>query len=248
MGELAELQQDGTQARLMRHVSSVNIACGAHAGDEPLMDATMREAMLAGVAIGAHPGYPDREHFGRIRIPMDSGELTACIVSQLESFSRVADACGAKIMHVKPHGALYNVAASDKCVARAITRAVRQWGRDVAMTGLAGSGMLEVFADSGFSCLSEAFADRRYESDGTLRSRKLPDAMITDPDEAAEQVIGIVRDGIVRAADGSRVSLQADTICIHSDTHGSAETAARIHVVLIRHGVELRAAQRIQLP
>jgi UPF0271 protein len=254
MGELAELHEDGTQARLMQYVSSVNIACGAHAGDEHLIEATICEAMEAGVAIGAHPGYADRANFGRVPLAVSPEALIASLVSQMCTLGAISDRFGAKIAHVKPHGALYNVAVSDIAVAEAIASAVRQWGRDVALVGLAGSQMLAIFARSGFRTLSEAFADRRYEADGTLRSRKLPDALITDGEEAAQQVIGIVRDGAVTSLDGTRVRLRADTICLHSDTKGSADLAARVHAALRDAGIEVRsfsaapASPRIPLP
>jgi UPF0271 protein len=240
MGELWQLQQDGTQARLMQYVSSVSIACGAHAGDEGLMETTMREALDAGVAIGAHPGYPDRENFGRAVLPLPAEDLTASILEQLELFGDVANRCGAEIAYVKPHGALYNAAASDEGIASAIVNAVRRWASTAPLMGLAGSQMLSVFANAGFVTLAEAFADRRYEPDGTLRSRKLPDGVITEPDDAAEQAVSIAREGFVRAANGTRVALRADTICLHSDTPGSLNAAARIHAALTGAGITVR--------
>lgn len=229
MGELWELQNDGTQSRLMQYVSSVNIACGAHAGDERLMEETIREAMRAGVAIGAHPGYADRENFGRVAVALSSEDLIASIVSQLDVFGRIADRCGANIVHLKPHGALYNVAVKDRSVAEAIAAAARSWGRNVTLVGLAGSPMLATFAEFGFPTMAEAFADRRYQPDGSLRPRNLPDAVIADPEEAAEQVARLLRDHVVKAWDGTVIPLHADTICIHSDSPGAVATAVRIH-------------------
>jgi UPF0271 protein len=232
MGELWELHEDGTQARLMRYVSSVNIACGAHAGDERLTAATVRDALDAGVAIGAHPGYPDRENFGRIALSMSHDALRQSIGQQLRVLGSLV-----RFTYVKPHGALYNVAVNDRDVARTIASAVPY---DVPLIGLAGSAMLDEFAACGFRVVAEAFADRRYEPDGTLRSRKLEGAVLTDPDEAAAQVLNIVREGFVIASDGSHLPLQADTICLHSDTPRSAETAARLHAALVNAGLSVR--------
>lgn len=228
MGELWALHEDGTQARLLRYVTSVNVACGAHAGDEKLMAATVREALEAGASIGAHPGYPDRENFGRVALDIPKDALRRSILGQLHALAAITP-----FVHVKPHGALYNVAVSNRDVARTIAEAVTEYSRKVALIGLAGSPMLEEFAACGFRVLAEAFADRRYEPDGTLRSRQLEGALLKG-DEAASQVLHIVRDGFVIASDGSRVPLRADTICLHSDTPGSAETAARVHEALVR--------------
>jgi UPF0271 protein len=244
MGELGDLQRNGTQARLMRYVSSVNIACGGHAGDERLMEATVREALEAGVAVGAHPAYPDRDNFGRVTLAIPLEDLTASILAQLRAFASIADAMGARIVHVKPHGALYNDAVSNDALAGAIASAVREWGRDVALVGFAGSQMLNVFADQGFRVWAEAFADRRYEPDGTLRSRTLPGAVLTDADEAAGQVIGIVRDGVVKAVSGVPIAVLANTVCLHSDTQESDIVAERIHRVLVTAGIAVRQIAR----
>jgi UPF0271 protein len=235
MGELHELHEDGTQARLMRYVSSVNIACGAHAGDERLMAETVRDALNAGVAIGAHPGYPDRVNFGRIPLAMSAEDLRASILQQLRTLGKIV-----AFTYVKPHGALYNVAVHDRKVARTIALAVADWSHEARLVGLAGSAMLEEFAACGFRVIAEGFADRRYEPDGTLRSRKLTGALLTDPQEAAAQALSIARDGLVIASDGCRLPLRAETICLHSDTPGSTETAARIHQVLVSAGLVVR--------
>lgn len=232
VGELKPLQEDGTQRRLMQYVSSVNIACGAHAGDEALMEQTIGEAMEAGVAIGAHPGYPDRENFGRVAMAMPYEELVDSLLAQLGLFGRIAERCGATVFHLKPHGALYNTAAHDARVAEAIAEAAGLWHRDVALVGLAGSRMLTVYAEGGFRVLAEAFADRRYEADGSLRSRQLPGALIGNPEEAAEQAVRIATRNEVVAWDGSVLPMRADTLCIHSDSPGAVQTAAHIHKVL----------------
>lgn len=227
-GELPELARDGTQDRLLDFVSSVNIACGAHAGDADLIEETIKAAKWRGVSIGAHPGYPDRANFGRVPLAMPIDELAGSITAQLIEFGEIADRCGAAIAHVKPHGALYNVAARDAGIANAIARAVARWRREVVLTGLAGSAMLAIFRAHGFTTAAEAFADRRYEPDGTLRSRKLPGFLVDDPAAAANQSLSIARDRVVEASDGSRIPVHATTICIHSDTAGSLAIAAGI--------------------
>ncbi len=171
MGELPESIADGTQESLMPHLTSVSIACGGHAGDERTMRATIEQARRWNLAIGAHPSYPDRANFGRVEMNLSAQAIADTIAEQLRALAAVADACGARLAHVKPHGALYNQAARDREIARAIAAGVARWGGDAVLVGLAGSAMLEVFRRAGFRVASEAFADRRYEPDGSLRSR-----------------------------------------------------------------------------
>ena len=212
----------------MPSLTSVNIACGGHAGDESSMRTTIEQAMRHGVAIGAHPGYPDRANFGRIELHMPPNEIAESVFSQIESIAKIATQCGAQITHVKPHGALYNQAGGNRAIAAAIAAGVAKWRRSVVLVGLAGSLMLDVFREAGFPVAAEAFADRRYEPDGTLRSRKFPDALIHDPAAAAEQALNIAQRGMVIASDGSEVAVDAQTICIHGDTAGAVETAAAV--------------------
>jgi len=226
MGEIPEAIADGTQEALMRSITSVNVACGGHAGDEQTMRATIEQALRCGVAVGAHPGYPDRENFGRLELKMAPKEVAESVFEQVRALDEVAAGCGARLVHVKPHGALYNQAVRNRELAEAIAAGVAQWRRDVVMVGLAGSPMLVVFREAGFVVAAEAFADRRYEPDGTLRSRKFEDALICDPQEAGRQAVGIVERGVVTASDGSEVAVAAQTICIHGDTPGAVEIAA----------------------
>ncbi|MBV8819523.1 MAG: LamB/YcsF family protein, partial [Acidobacteriaceae bacterium] len=228
MGELPEAVVDGTQEALMQSVTSVNIACGAHAGDEQTMEATIRQALNRGVAVGAHPGYPDRENFGRLELAMDAEEIARSVEEQVKAFARVAERLGAKVAHVKAHGALYNQAVKDMTICRAIAEGVRRWRKDVVLVGLAGSKMLDCFRDEGFAVAAEAFADRAYERDGTLRSRKLPDAVIRDPQSAAAQALRMVEDGSVVAVDGTVVAIDTQTICVHGDTPGSTRIAEAV--------------------
>jgi UPF0271 protein len=218
--DLGELDDAALEARLMEHVTSANIACGGHAGDEGTMERTIRLALQRGVYIGAHPGYPDRANFGRVEIAMSEDEIEDTVAWQIGRLEAVAERLGGAVVHVKPHGALYNVAARKRAVARAIGAAVWQWnprGRGglaggsacPTLFGLAGSSMLEVWRGMGLRVAAEGFADRRYEADGTLRSRQLPDALITDPAAAAAQAVRLAQEGGV------------ETICVHGDTPGA---------------------------
>jgi len=219
--DMGELGDAAHEAALMECVASANIACGAHAGDETTMERTARLAIQLGVRIGAHPGYPDRANFGRLEMPMAPAEIEATVLEQIVRLEAIVTRLGGAIVHVKAHGALYNVAVGNQVVARAIGAAVRgdkQLAGGLAggnacptLFGLAGSHMIEVWRGMGLRVASEGFADRRYEADGTLRSRKLPDALITDPAEAAEQAVRLALEGGV------------ETICVHGDTPGAAD-------------------------
>jgi 5-oxoprolinase (ATP-hydrolysing) subunit A len=208
---MGELPDAAHEAALMEHITSANIACGGHAGDDHTMERTARLALDRGVRIGAHPGYPDRANFGRIEMWMRPAEIAATVHQQIARLDAIVRQLGGTIVHVKPHGALYNVAVKDEQVAKAIADGVTRWRSDVILFGLAGSPMLDVWRGMGLEVWGEAFADRRYEPDGTLRSRKFPDALITDPAEAAEQAASFAAEG------------RAETICVHGDTPGAVE-------------------------
>jgi UPF0271 protein len=244
MGELPEALADGSQQALMRLVTSANIACGGHAGTPKMMKQTIEQALAANVAIGTHPGYEDRENMGRVEQKLTPGEISAMVYRQLLNLQEIADLCGAHIGHVKPHGALYNQAGRDRELAAAIAQGVARWSRDVVLFGLAGSPILDVFREAGFAVAAEAFADRRYEPDGTLRSRKFEDALIRNPEEAAWQALGIAERGVVIASDGSEVEVDAQTLCIHGDTPGAPEIAATVARTLREAGVELTASDK----
>jgi 5-oxoprolinase (ATP-hydrolysing) subunit A len=239
MGEIPEAIADGTQEALMRSVTSVNIACGGHAGDDKTMETTIEQALRAGVAIGAHPGYPDRENFGRLELKMPVQAIPDSIYAQVRALAKVAAACRAPVVHVKPHGALYNQAVHNRELAETIAKGVARWSTQVVLVGLAGSPMLDVFREAGFAVAAEAFADRRYEPDGTLRSRKFDDALICDPQAAAQQALNIAQRGIIVARDGSEVKLTAQTICIHGDTPGAPKIAAAVAQTLRESNVAL---------
>ena len=233
----------GDDEALIPLVTSVNVACGAHAGDPLTIERTVRLAAAAGVAVGAHPGYPDLVGFGRRDLDMAPNELEASIVYQVGAVAAFARAAGTDLRHVKPHGALYNRAARDRALADTIARAVRSVSAELVLVGLAGSVMLEAGEAAGLPIAAEAFADRTYEPDGSLRSRRLPDALLPTPEAAAAQAVAIA-EGHVRATDGSRVTLKADTLCVHGDTPGAADVARAVRAALEGAGITVAALAR----
>jgi UPF0271 protein len=241
VGERTEGLLDGSEERLLRVVTSANIACGGHAGDATSMHSVMELCQSLGISIGAHPGYPDRLGFGRSKLNMPLSELEGSLVEQIRSLLEVASLCGASVHHVKPHGALYNAAATDKELAATIARATAVVNRNAVLVGLAGSLMLDVWRDFGFSVIAEAFVDRRYEADGALRSRALPDAVIVDPLEAAAQALLIVNEGVVTSVNGTVIQVDAQTLCIHGDTSNAVLIAGAVRSALEQSGVALRS-------
>jgi UPF0271 protein len=239
MGELPEAIADGMQEALMPSFTSINVACGGHAGDEQTMRITIEQALRWSLALGAHPGYADRANFGRLELNLSSQEISDSIYEQVCRLAAVANKRGVRLTHVKPHGALYNQAVHNLPLAEAIADGVARWNRSVVLVGLAGSPMLDVFRKANFATAAEAFADRRYESDGTLRSRKHPDALIHDPAEASRQALSIVQEGAVIASNGARVPVNAQTLCIHSDTPGSPQIAAAVAKALREAAISL---------
>ncbi len=240
MGEIPEAIFDGTQESLMPHLTSASIACGGHAGDARTMKATIEQALRWNLAVGAHPGYPDRANFGRLELNLPPHAIADSVFEQVRSLAEIAADCGATVTYVKPHGALYNQAATNRVLAQAIADGVASWSRGITIVGLAGSLMLDVFREAGFAVCAEAFADRRYEADGTLRSRKFEDALISDPAETARQALSIAERGIVIACDGTEIVVSAQTICLHGDTPGAPRIAATVGRTLRDAGVELR--------
>lgn len=230
----------GDDEHLVEHITSANVACGFHAGDFSVMDATVARCRAAGVAVGAQPGYPDRAGFGRRVIPMTPDEVESMVRYQIGALEAFCRAHGVELRHVKPHGALYNAAAADPSLAAAIARATARFSRDLALFGLASSGpMRSAAADAGLRFVPEAFADRRYLADGSLQPRSEDGSLITDPSAAADQARGIAVDGRVTATDGSSVELRAETICCHGDTPGAVEIATAVRRMLEDAGVEV---------
>lgn len=234
----------GDDTRLIPLVSSVNVACGFHAGDPATIERTVRLAVAAGAAVGAHPGYPDLGGFGRRELTMPAAELEAAILYQVAAVAAFARDAGVELHHVKAHGALYNAAARDDAIAETVARAARRWSRDVVLYGLAGSRLLDAGRAAGLAVAAEAFPDRAYEADGSLRSRSRPDAMLTDSATVASRAVSMARDRRIVAVDGSTVELAAQTLCLHGDTPGAAEHAAAVRAALEAAGFGIRPVAR----
>lgn len=230
------LEQDET---VMNWVSSINIACGYHAGDPQVMRRTVALAVEKGVAIGAHPGFPDLLGFGRREMKLSADEVFNLVVYQVGALQAFAKIYGARVRHVKPHGALYNMAATQPEYAIAIAKAVKAVDEGLILYGLAGSQLIHTGMVEGLRVAQEVFADRTYQPDGTLTPRTQPNAVIHDVDRAVTQVLTMVEQGYVVAVDGSEVALQADTVCIHGDTTGAVEFARQLREELGRRGVEV---------
>ena len=244
IGEATEPDGIEREARLIGLVSSVNIACAGHAGDDESMRRTVEVALDAGCAIGAHPSYPDRERFGRVRLTMNADALHRELREQIHRLGTIARASGADLSHIKPHGALYHACADDPAVAGALASAARSWRDGIVLVGGSATAALEHWRELGAIGIGEAFADRVYEAGGRLRSRSEPDALILDPDAAARQAVSIATEGRVRAHGGSWVSLRAQTLCVHSDTPGSERIAAAVRRALEDAGVEIGRTRR----
>ena len=226
---------------LLRIVSSANIACGGHAGDAESMARTIRSAIANGVAVGAHPGYPDQDGFGRQSGFMQGDALYESLTDQVAALAGLAAQLGARVAHVKPHGALYNDAVRDRDLADIIARVAAEAPGAPAFIGMAGTELERAAKRHGLRFVAEAFVDRAYESDGTLVSRKEPGAVHENLAVATTQAVRLAEDGQVTARNGDEVRVRADTLCIHGDTPGAAEKARAVRDVLESHGVEIRA-------
>ena len=222
-------------------ISSANIACGGLAGDAKSMREAVALAVEHGVAIGAHPSFPDREHFGRQEMHLPAGELHECIVAQIESLAKVAAATGARLHHVKPHGALYNMAARDAELASVIVTAIRSIDPSLMLFGLAGSALLTAAERLGIRGVSETFADRAYRADGSLLPRNQQGSVLHDETAVAARAVAMVKDAAVIAVDGNRVAIRADTICLHGDSPGADVMALRIRDAFADAGIRVAA-------
>ncbi len=239
VGEGTEPHDIEREMAVMSFVTSVNIACGGHAGDDHSMRKTIRRAAEQSLAIGAHPSYPDRAGFGRVPMRLRPSELRASIRAQLTALLDLAREEGVSIVHCKPHGALYHAASMDESIARAVHQACMDVSVDLRLIGLAGSNAVAWWGDWGGTVLSEAFADRIYRPDGSLRPRNEPDALITDERQAADQACAIALSGSIRCETGEVVSLAADTLCIHADTPNAVRIASRVASSLQQRGINL---------
>ena len=235
----ADVGEGMDDAALLPFVTSANVACGLHAGDPSVMDGTVALALSRGVRVGAHPGYPDRENFGRRAVEMAFDAIENLVLFQVAALDGFVRSRGGTLTHVKPHGALYHGGAEFPDVARAIAEGVRRFRTSLVLVGAAGSMLIEAGREADLPVAEEAFADRRYLPDGSLVPRGQPGAVITDPDESAEQALRLARDRSVIAADGSTIEIRADTICLHGDTPGAERIAAKIHERFRAEGVRI---------
>jgi UPF0271 protein len=234
----------GADAEILAHVTSANVACGFHAGGPATMRATVALAAARGVAVGAHPGLADLDGFGRRGARPTPEDTYEIVLYQIGALGAFAAAAGIQLQHVKPHGALYNLAAADARIAAAIARAVRDVDRRLVLFGLAGSRLIEAGVAEGLRTASEVFADRGYRADGTLVPREEPGALVIDPQEVVLRAVRMAREGRVTAVNGAALAVRADTLCIHGDTPGAAALARALREALLAQGLTLRAVGR----
>ena len=238
----ADLGEGGANdSALLQLVSSANIACGFHAGDAGLMVQSVREALKYGVAVGAHPGYPDRENFGRTAMDLPPETVYAQTLYQIGALAAIVQAQGGELQHVKPHGMLYNQAAKDPVLADAIARAVRDCNPRLVLVGLAGSELIRAGERLGLTTRQEVFADRGYMPDGSLVPRTQAGALITDEAKALAQTLEMVRYGRVTAVDGTTAHVQADTVCLHGDGEHALQFARRLRAAFAEEGILVSA-------
>ena len=243
MGESFGTWTLGNDAAILPFVTSANIACGFHAGDPAVMKATVRAALRENVAIGAHPGLPDLAGFGRRDLAISAEEAFDMTVYQLGALAAMVKAEGGQLQHLKPHGALYNMAATQPALAEAIAEAVYKVQPELTLYGLAGSELTKAGEKIGLKTAHEVFADRTYQANGTLTARRQPDALITSADVAIAQVMRMVQSGLVRTQQGQEVAIRADTVCLHGDGAHALEFAQRLNAALRQAGVQLQAGQ-----
>jgi UPF0271 protein len=242
----ADVGEGMADEEIFPYVTSANVACGFHAGDPSTMDQTVELALARGVHVGAHPGHADRANFGRVAVELPAEAIERLVLYQVAALDGFVRSRGARLSHVKPHGALYHQGSEFPDLARAIAEGVRRFDPSLVLVGAAGSLLLEAGLEAGLPVAGEGFADRRYRPDGTLVSRRDPGALLTDPEEAAEQAVHLARDGWAIASDGSRVAVRPETICLHGDTPGAPAIARRVRERLAAEGIAVAAlsAQR----
>ena len=229
----------GMDEKIMEVISSANIACGFHAGDPMVMERTVRLAAEAGIAIGAHPGFPDLMGFGRRNMAVSPEEARAYILYQLGALDAFLRPMGIRMRHVKPHGALYNMAAADEQLARAICGAVKDFDPELRLVGLSGSLLIRAAEKTGLRAISEVFADRSYEADGSLVSRRKPGAIISDEREALRRVIRMVKEGKVKAINGEEIAIRAESVCVHGDGEKALLFAKSIREALTANDIQV---------
>jgi UPF0271 protein len=237
----------GSDAELMPILTSASVACGYHAGDPATMGATVELARALGVAVGAHPGFADREGFGRRDMSLSPHEVEDLVVRQIDALAGIAAAQGVRLQHVKAHGALYNMAARDGALAEAVARATASVDPSLVLVGLAGSHLIEAGARAGLRTASEVFADRGYRRDGSLVPRNEPGAVLEDVEFVVQRVLGMIRNRLVTAVDGTPVPIDVETICVHGDTPGAVAFARQLRESLTAAGVVIEALGKNRL-
>lgn len=237
LGESYGLFKIGNDEEILKHITSANIACGFHAGDYNVMMETVKMAKAHGVKIGAHPGFPDLHGFGRRDMHLTQQEIYNLVVYQIGALEAVARTCGTKVFHVKPHGAMYNMAVRDKHVADAIAEAVVDVNPQLVLFGLAGSLMVKAGKEKGLRVAHEVFADRNYQPDGMLTPRSHANAMIHDTENAIKRVIRMITEGKIAAIDGTDLEITADTICVHGDEPQTLEFVVKLKQALINEEI-----------
>lgn len=240
LGESFGAYKIGNDSEVLKYVSSANIACGMHAGDPFVMHRTVKLAMENSTAMGAHPGLMDLNGFGRRKMDIRPDEAYDLVAYQVGALSAFVKAEGGTMQHVKPHGALYNMAAKNAALSEAIAKAVYDVDPDLILFGLSGSELIAAGEKIGLRTAGEVFADRTYQSDGSLTPRTQPNAMITDDAAAIEQVLRMIKEGIVIAADGTKVPVKADTVCIHGDSQKALSFAQKINDALKNSGITIK--------
>lgn len=239
LGEAFGNYSFGGDDQIIPLITSANIACGFHAGDQYVMNQTVELAKANGVGIGAHPGLPDLQGFGRRNMDLSPKEIYDIVIYQLGALSGFCNVHQVKINHVKPHGALYQMGARDKAIAHAIAQAVYDFDESLIYVGLSNTLLVTEAQAVGLTTASEVFADRRYEDDGQLVSRKESDALITDTEEAIEQVVKMVKSQKVITKNNKEIDIQADTICVHGDGEHALEFVTKIRERLSKEGVSI---------
>lgn len=229
----------GEDHELMKHITSANIACGFHGGDASTIRSSVKLALKYNVAIGAHPGLPDMAGFGRRKMDISAQEAYEMTVYQLGAVMAFAQSEGGRVAHVKPHGALYNMAAVDPKIANAIAEAIYKVDGTMLLYGLSGSELIRVGERIGLKTMNEVFADRSYEDDGTLTSRDIEGALITDSSVAAAQVVSMVKTGTVHSRLGGLLQLKADTVCVHGDSPGALNHIIELKKTLHESGIRI---------
>lgn len=242
LGESFGAYKIGMDDKVLPLVTSANIACGFHAGDPSVMKKTVDLAVKSGAALGAHPGYPDLVGFGRRKMAVSPADVYAMVVYQVGALSAFAKAAGTRLQHVKPHGAMYNMAAKDPALAEAIAQAIYDVDPGIILFALAGSESVKAAEKIGLKVASEVFADRSYQEDGSLTPRTQPGAMITDEDASIAQVLSMVLKGQVTTLSGKVIPVKADTICVHGDGEKALLFTQKIRKALQENGVEIAAA------